>query len=80
MSSTNEFDFSHMCVKCKKMIEYKYHMNCGVNNTECGCHKKSIWGTEKETFSQFTPEMLKSIIRDTTEADIKSDKELSKNG
>jgi hypothetical protein len=32
-----------------------------------------------ETFSQFTPKMLKLIIRDTTEADIKSDHELSKN-
>jgi len=70
-------------------MEYKYHMNCGGNNTECECHDKnpnpivgttsSIWGTEKETFSQFTPKMLKSIVRDTTEADVKSDNELSGN-
>jgi len=40
MEYLKEFDFSHMCDKCKKMIEYKYHMNCGPNNTECGCHSR----------------------------------------
>lgn len=40
MTKTDEFDFSHMCDRCKKMIEDKYHINCGVNNTECECHWK----------------------------------------
>jgi|TARA_B110001454_G_scaffold140032_1_gene130048 hypothetical protein len=78
-----------MCDKCAKQIEDWYHMNCGENNTECPCHDNnpnevegtvpSLWGNENETFSHFTPKMLRSIVRDTTEADIQSDHDLANN-
>ena len=64
-----------MCDKCQKMIKKFIHM-CSPN--EC-CHVSSLWGTEKETFSQFTPKMLRLIERDTTEADIQSEKDLLSN-
>jgi hypothetical protein len=49
------------------------------SSSEC-CHpSESLWGTEKETFSHFTPKMLRMIERDTTEADIQSEKDLLSN-
>ena len=38
----------------------------------------SIWGSEHESFSNFTKSMKESVIRDTTEADIQSEMELLK--
>ena len=71
----DQFTYDHMCDKCQKMIKKFIHM-CSPN--EC-CHASSLWGTEKETFSQFTPKMLRLIERDTTEADIQSEKDLLSN-
>lgn len=32
-------DFTHFCEKCRKMILYNYHINCGdTDEKECECH------------------------------------------
>ena len=37
MSSIGNFD--HFCKKCKEMVSYNYHMNCGdTDEKECECH------------------------------------------
>lgn len=68
----NNFTYDHMCERCQRLIKMFIHW---CSPTEC-CHRKSLWGTENETFSQFTPEMLRMIERDTTDADIQSEKDL----
>jgi len=37
---------------------------------------KSLWGSETESFSNFTPEMKRSVNHQNPEADIKSEMEL----
>mgnify|MGYP000583074648 CR=1 len=74
--NNNNFTYDHMCERCQRLIKLFIHM---CSSSEC-CHpSESLWGTEKETFSQFTPKMLRMIERDTTEADIQSEKDLLSN-